>query len=74
MKNIVIEFKFRKLDRPMLDQIVGTAFRNNLTPPSDIVIKCRTATATAYRAAEDYKKNRKVNVHIDPCLSDYKDI
>lgn len=71
MRNIVIEFKNRKLNRPMLDQIVGTAFRNQLTPPSDVVIKCRSASETAYKAAEEYKKNRGVNVHIDPCLSVY---
>lgn len=73
MINIVVEFKFRKLDRAMLDQIVGNAFRNNLTPPSDIIIKCKSATSTAYNAAKEYKKNQGVNVHIDTCLSSYED-
>ncbi len=73
MRNVVVEFKYRRVDRAMLDQIVGNAFRNNLTPPSDIIIKCKSATTTAYKAAEDYKNNKNVNVYIDPCLSSYED-
>lgn len=73
MKNVVVEFKYRRVDRAMLDQIVGNAFRNNLTPPSDIIIKCKSATTTAYKAVEDYKKNKNVNIYIDPCLSSYED-
>lgn len=71
MRQIVVEFKYRRLTRPMLDQIVGNAFRNRLTPPSDIIIKCRSASSTAYKAVDDYRENREVNVHIDTCLSEY---
>lgn len=71
MRNIVIEFKYRKLNRPMLDQIIGNAFRNSLTPPSEVIIKCRSASSTVYSAVEDYRLNRNVIVHIDTCLSEY---
>lgn len=71
MRRVVVEFKYRKLTRPLLDQIVGNAFRNRLTPPSDIVIKCHSASSTVYKAVDDYKVNRDVNVHIDTCLSEY---
>lgn len=74
MKNLVVEFKYRRIDRAMLDQIVGNSFRNNLTPPSDIIIKCKSATRTAYKAAEEYKKSQNVNVYIDPSLSSYEDL
>lgn len=55
----------------MLDQIVGTALRNNLTPPSDIIIKCRSATQTAYTAIKEYELNRQIIIHIDDCLEEY---
>lgn len=64
---VVVEFKDRKINRAMLDQIVGNAFRNNLTPPSEIIVKCRDYTNTIPRAVEEYKKNRGVIVHISVC-------
>lgn len=64
---IVLEFKDRKVNRVMLDQIVGNAFRNNLTPPSEIIIKCRGFTSTVPIAIEQYKSNRKVIVHMSLC-------
>ncbi len=73
MRNIVTEFKYRRLTRPMLDTIFATSFRNKLTPPSDIVIICRSAARTAYTAAEQYKNEHGINIHIVPSLSEYED-
>ncbi len=73
MRNIVTEFKYRRVTRPMVDQIFATAFRHKLTPPSDIVIICRSATATAYTAAKQYQEEHGINVHIVPSLVGYEE-
>lgn len=64
---IVLEFKDRKVNRIMLDQIVGNAFRNNLSPPSEIIVKCRGFTNTVPIAIEQYRVNRGVVVHMSLC-------
>ncbi|HAS8308631.1 hypothetical protein BST55_21900 [Vibrio vulnificus] len=67
MMAIVVEFKDRIITRAMLDQIVGNAFRNNLTPPSEIYVKCRGYKNTIPKAVKEYEKNRNVIIHISVC-------
>ena len=75
MPNIALEFKYRetKLSRPDVNRIVGTAFNNNKVSPGSgcVIIKCRTAAKTAYQAAQDWKENHNIEVHIDESLSEY---
>lgn len=78
MTNIAVEFKYRdtKLSRPDVNRIVGTAFNNNKVGPGNgcVIIKCRVAAKTAYQAAQDWKDNHDIEVHIDDSLSSYDEI
>lgn len=52
-RKIPVEFKHRRLTRPMLDQIVGAQLR--LTPDaSEIIIRCLSATKTVYEELDSY--------------------
>ena len=50
-RTIALEFKNRRLTRPMLDQIVGAQDRTDST---ELIIRCLSATRTAYAAINDY--------------------
>lgn len=56
---IALEFKDRHLTRPMLDQIVGATIRSN-SDANEIIIRCRSATKTAYNAVGEY--NIKITI------------
>ncbi len=55
---MLLEFKHRRLTRPMLDMIVGSALRTHpdlaYNPHAEILVRCRDATRTVYDALEDY--------------------
>ena len=77
MQNIAVEFKYRdtKLSRPDVDRIVGTAIKSGRVSSGNgcVIIKCRVAAKTAYKAAEDWADNENIEVHVDECLSKYDD-
>jgi hypothetical protein len=49
----LLEYKDRHLDRPTLDGIVGAALRTN-PDATEIIVRCRSATKTAYEAASSW--------------------
>ena len=53
---LAIEYKDRHLTRPMLQQIIGAALT---TRPGvdEIIIRCRTTTGTALKAAMEISQN-----------------
>lgn len=55
---ILLEFKHRRLTRPMLDMIVGSALRShpNLphNPHAEIIVRCCDAARTVYETLEEY--------------------
>jgi hypothetical protein len=49
---IALEYKSGRLNRPMLQQIIGATVQTN--PDADeIIVRCPTATRTAYEAVRD---------------------
>lgn len=52
-KKIALEYKYRDLDRPTLDGIVGAQIRA-VPDASEIIIRCRSVTRRAYEAANLY--------------------
>lgn len=52
MAKIVMEFKDRKLYRPVLDGIVGAALRTN-PDAVKVIVRCRTAASTVYAAIKE---------------------
>jgi len=52
-QKIALEFKDRHLTCPMLDQIVGAQLRA-VPDATEIIIRCRSATRTAYEAVDSY--------------------
>ncbi|MGK7899786.1 MAG: hypothetical protein AB4372_40760 [Xenococcus sp. (in: cyanobacteria)] len=54
-----VETKDTRLDRPMLDQIVGAQLRTN-PDAKELIIRCRSATRTVYEAINNY--NIKITI------------
>ncbi len=52
-RKIALEFKDRRLTRPMLDQIVGAQTRTN-PDATELIVRCRSATKTVYDALGEY--------------------
>ena len=55
-----IEYKDRHLTRPMLQQIVGASLMSR-PDVDEVIIRCRTITGTARRAAEEICRDRTIN-------------
>lgn len=55
---MLLEFKNRRLTRPMLDMIVGSALRTHPAlphnPHAEIIVRCRDAARTVYQALDEY--------------------
>lgn len=49
---IAVEYKDRHLTRPELQQIIGAALINR-ADVKEVIIRCRSASQTAFRAAEE---------------------
>lgn len=52
-QKIALEFKYRNLSRPMLDQIVGAQLRA-VPDATEIIIRCRGVAKTVYDAIDSY--------------------
>lgn len=50
--DINLEIKYRRLTRPILDQLVGTHVREG---GDELIIRCLSATRTVYEAVEKYE-------------------
>lgn len=60
-KTIALEFKNRRLTRPMLDQIVGAQSRVR-PKPTELIVRCKSATKTAYEAVDSNSYDIKVTI------------
>ncbi len=53
---IVLEYKDCHLTRPQLQQIIGAAIQNR-AEVDEVIVRCRSAAWTAYRAVEEIALN-----------------
>ncbi|WP_445626210.1 hypothetical protein [Nostoc sp. DSM 114167] len=58
--DINLEFKHRRLTRPILDALVGTHVREG---GDELIVRCLSATKTVYEAVEKYKA-KKIRITI----------
>lgn len=58
--DINLEIKYRRLTRPILDQLVGTHVREG---GDELIVRCLSATRTVYDAIEKYK-TKKIRITI----------
>lgn len=58
--DINLEIKHRRINRQILDQLVGTHIRKG---GDELIIRCLSATKTVYQAVEEYKaKNIRITI------------
>ncbi|MEH2418745.1 hypothetical protein [Nostoc sp.] len=58
--DIHLEFKHRRLTRPILDQLVGTHVCEG---GDELIVRCLSATKTVYEAVDKYKA-KKIRITI----------
>ena len=56
---IVLEYKDCHLTRPQLQQIIGAAIQHRMGV-DEVIVRCRSAAQTTYRAVEDIAANGQI--------------